>query len=313
MKHHLNIIAALWLLVSSCSSPQIMHGQSNPTQSNGNESATVSPPTKVSSEVLNLIAQREMVKLFAWGLDKNAGIKIAGLTEKNLLKVGYFKKTSDGYSADEKAIDYLKEEGHNSLLTKSGALNLNDITTDREAPFKSNIISTGSCQVHFILVWQAVARSLDSSNLVIGPVIEPGLRIVVTKDSEVISNTLIDEMNLSISGVFTRDMTGDGKKEYVLKDDESYEHIQIWRVGDDCTVKKIEFRDKDGQPDDIAARGLWLTRNRANGGYEIHAVYPEAITIKGKLYFEETVSTYRWDKRQTVYQKVKELKRLRKG
>jgi hypothetical protein len=314
MKCHWRIIPVLWLLVISCSHSRIDHDQTARNQSNADIKAPpiAKPRNEIDEETLNRIAQENGLRLFAWGVDEHSGIKLAGLDRKSRLSQAYLKKTDNGYST-EILEDYSLTKGHNTALVKSGALNLSDHITDREIPFTSNIISIGECQTHFVLVSQAVVRSLDSTNPVRGPVIEPALRIIVTTGSDVVSNNLIEQRNLSITEAFTRDVTGDRKKEYVLMDSESYEHLQIWRVEEGCSVKQIEFKDLDNQPGGISARGLWLERTRDNRGYEIHAIYPEPITIKNKVYIEETLSTYKWDKQQMVYKKVKEFKRIKKG
>lgn len=308
-------LALICILLGTCSSISCRreYDSRNRTQSVGQHEAEAqeqSGQTLDPELIAFLNNQTNPVKPFAWGLGINKDIILSGIDQQQKLKILVLKKADNSYVIDS-ITPRSSRVSHNQVITTSGRLNLSDFLPDDELAFKSDIISTGNCQTHFVLVWQALSRTLRDTPR--SPLPEVGVRVIVMKGMTLVANKSLGLRFPDVRRTIAGDINADGKKEYVLLDADNYSHIFIWAVQPDCRLKEIEFKDENDEPDDPAVRQLWIKREPRTSRYEVHAIGYEPITKREKVYWEKTISIYRWDRKEAVYRKVKSITKLEKN
>lgn len=254
------------------------------------------------------LQQSGIVRPFAWGTwlrSKDRGA-IVGIDQEGKLKTINFAMASDGrYSiAPSEAPHQLNE-----AIQTSGSLRLTELLPDSEFPFRSNIIRVGDCQVHFVLVWRALNRSFDHAYVL--DAID--LRIIVEKNSEVISNKNEEMTFFGVAQAFTDDINKDGRPDFIFLANDNYAHIYLWSVEKECNVTQLSFSEDGKLMRSVPGREILLKRDSSNGGYAIHARLMVPITKKEKDYWQVTESIYKWDLNEKVYNMVERFDRLERA
>ncbi len=253
----------------------------------------------------SLVRDEQIIRPFAWGSwdDNKKQGEIVGIDREGRLKSVLFAKTDVGYS-----LTAAREL--NKPISSSGRLNLREYLTDREFPFKSDIVEDGSCRVHFVLVRRALNRSFRKT-LVLQTI---DLRIIVERHSQVVSSEVQGfRMVVGLRQAFIKDINGDGAHDYVFVDEDNYKHIRVWSVQPDCTVKPIRFKEDHDLSTSVPGRELFLQQDRSGSGYSVHTRMFDPIIKNGRDYWEVTETVYTWDKEEAVYKKVKESTRIKRA
>jgi hypothetical protein len=249
--------------------------------------------------------QEQIVRPFAWGGTKEKSI-IVGVDAEDRLKVISFTKTADGYVIHQSE-PFPLPENHDTLIRMSDSLALQDYVTDREFPFKSDIIALENCQVHFVLVQRANERFLAGTS----PLTGIDMRVIAEKDNKVFSNELAGLLFFGLRKTLIKDINNDEKLDYVFIGEDTYQHIYLWTVDHDCAVKPLYFEEDGDLMQSVPGRDVFLRRDKSGRGYTIHTRLFVPIIENGKDYWQVTERVYRWDRRESVYKMVEKLSWLK--
>jgi hypothetical protein len=177
------VVLLVCLLLNSCplppnASPIQNRNVQQPVEKAQNEWIEEAPDPDLLE---SLVRHEQITRPFAWGSwdDNKEKGEIIGIDREGRLKSVLFDKTNVGYS-----LTAAREM--NAPISSSGGLNLREFLTDREFPFKSDIVEGESCRVHFVLVRRALNRSFRKT-LVLQTI---DLRIIVERHSQVVSSEL---------------------------------------------------------------------------------------------------------------------------
>jgi len=256
--------------------------------------------------LLSLLQQEQgILKPFAWGTwdEDGAKGKMIGIDQQGRLKNTDFAKTTDGYTVNKSELQHEMNEP----LKSSGRLNLEDYVTDREFPFRTDIITIGDCHAHFVLVWNALNRSLRKTSLLD----RLGVRIIVERDSQVISNEVDGIAYFGLHEAFVRDINGDGRQDFVVMGNDNYVNIHIWTLEPECIVKKIPFKEDDEVTSSVPGREVVLKPNKPGRGYAIHTRLSVPTVENGKDYWQVTERVYKWEDQESAYRMVKKFNWLK--
>lgn len=268
----------------------------NPAAANRVQQTADDLDEPLAAALLQILQEEYRIhKPFAWAASAPRRGRVFGIDTEGQLREFTFAETSNGYSVT--AVDALGR--WNKLVAKSGELLLRDYVSSLEFPFRSETISTQRCRAHFVLIWRAVNRSLRKTY----EIITLDLRVIVEKDGMVVSNKL--EGFVMVPGLrdaFAVDVNGDHSNDFVLIDRGNYDHVRIWEVGDDCTVKSIRFKENGDISVSLPGREVFLRRDASGPGFTVHAVMPDfGFDNQGNRRFRMTESVFRWDKEEGLY------------
>lgn len=245
-----------------------------------------------------LKSEQGIEKPFAWqswgGRVNDKGGTVVGIDQNGMLKIVEFTRTQDGYIV--KPAEYQHES--NARIRESGDIELTKLLPDTEFPFRSFIVSAGDCNVHFILLWQARNRSLNTRSVFLDAI---QLRIIVEKNGKIVSNKLEELLFLSLDKTLVEDVNKDGKRDFLVVGSNMITFVRIWTVGDDCAVKPLLFKEGDHFLESVRDKGLFVAKNKVSGVYDVHVTHYEPITKNRKVYYEVTETVYRWDSIELVY------------
>jgi hypothetical protein len=230
---------------------------------------------------------------WSWEGKKNRRT-IIGVGQKGNLKSVEAVETSNGY------VTKPSQSGHELSVRvwKSGDLELEKYLPDTEFPFKSFVVATGGCNVHFVLLWQALNRSFEKQSAFLNAI---NLRILVEQNGIVVSNKLQDLLFQSVDQTLVEDVNKDGKPDFLVIGFNRLRFVNIWTVGGSCSVAPLRFKEGDHLLESARDRDLFLRKNKATGRYDIHVIHREPITKNDRVYFEVTESVYQWDSPESVY------------
>jgi hypothetical protein len=138
-----------------------------------------------------------------------------------------------------------------------------------------------------------------------GPLTGIDIRIIVEKDSNVVSGGNAGVAFFGVRDSFVKDITGDGKQEYVFIGEDNYQHIRIWRIAADCTVVPIRFREGGDTVESVPGREIVLEPSRSHNDYAIHTRLSAPTVENGKDVWEVDEKVYSWDKQDLVFKLVK--------
>lgn len=279
----------------------------------GNRNTGSGPQTKTSvkgeealaPELITLLKQEAgILRPFAWREIRISEpiIEVVGIDEEERLINAIVIREGNQYRLKHHGV-YPLQETDNKYVEKSGLLQLRDYVPDTEFPFRSEILSSGDCQVHFILVQQALTRSFNTHE----SLTEVSVRIIIQKGTEVISNTLEGPLFLGVNKTLIRDINGDGKLDYLLIGSYKIQSMYLWTVENDCTVMHIRFGDKNDIQDYLEDNELFLKPD-SRGRCAIYSKNYEVLTKGWKV----TESKYEWDGQARIYRKIKESRKLEK-
>lgn len=255
-----------------------------------------------------LKTEQEIEKPFAWwsweGTEK--GGTVIGIDQEGRLKRVEFVRTNNGYIV--KPSEYVHEL--NSPIQRSGDLELEKYFSDAEFPFRSFVVSAEHCNVHFILLWQALNRSFEerSKNSVYLDAIQ--LRVMVEKDGMIISNKLEELLFGRLDQTLSQDVNKDGKLDFLVMGSNMSTFVRIWTVAEGCSVKTLLFREGDHLMESVWDKGVSLTKNKISGAYDIHVTHYEPITKNGRPFLDVRETVYRWDPLELVYKATETHERL---
>lgn len=258
-------------------------------------------------ELLDLLRREEhIVRPFAWGGPREKGL-VAGIDQQGKLKTVRFRKTKQGY-----AVDRIEEEPNKEVrrVEESGSLFLGDLLSEREFPFRSDIVIVGRCRVHFVLVLRAVERSLvrDLYRLT-----EVNLRIITETDSGIVSSGPERFGFFSLQEASTIDLNSDGRCDYLVIGQDNYKHLYAWTVTDNCAAESMLFEigDKTQSLSSISARDLFVRTNQDGRALTVHTVESELMRKKENDFWQITETVYKWDKQKSVFKELKQFVSLK--
>lgn len=308
------ILLLLCFLTSSCRLPAST-AQSDGALDRGpaKQSEDVEAEEPLDPILLDLLQQQQQImKPFAWGGPREAGIVI-GIDEHDRLKTIHFGKTEAGYKI-RKSEPFRSLENQSIRMKKSGSLALQGHLTEREFPFKADVITMERCQVHFVVVERALVRSLRNTQ---SPLTAIDVKIIVARDSNVVSS---DNAGLSFFGVgaaFLTDINGDGMQDYVFIGEDNSKFIYIWTVEPNCAVKPVLFEFEDNNRPvterSVSGRELFLRTDKSTGGSTVHTRSSAPYIENGAFYWRKTESVYKWQRQESHYRRVKQFTWLEKS
>ncbi|MEK6410971.1 MAG: hypothetical protein AABN34_28960 [Acidobacteriota bacterium] len=310
----LYIALLVCLLLNSCSLPEgaskTQHRDAHSPGEQSQDRQIEEPLDPILSALLRQAQQ--IVKPFAWGAfgGNEERYEVVGIDPEGKLKSIIFTKRAGGYVI-ERAGTFAERE--DALIQSSGSLHLQDLLSDREFPFKSDILTVQDCKVHFVFVWRALNRSFHRRSFLAGI----DLRIIVERDLRVVSNELAGLSLFGVREAFVTDINGDGKQDYVFIGEDNSKFIYVWTLERNCVVKPILFQFKDDNRSVteryVSGRGLFLRADKSTGGYTVHTRSFEPHIKNGTFYWKITESVYKWERRQSLFKKVKESTWLEKS
>lgn len=242
--------------------------------------------------------EQGIIKPFAWerfgGKDKEKGGTVIGIDQNGSLQEVNF------FSAAGKYIIKPSQNNHklNIPIKESGGIELLNYLPDTEFPFKSFIVSKGNCNVHFILLWQALNRSFEKRSAFLDAI---NLRIIVEKDGMVVLNELKSLLFEKLDQAIVEDVNKDGKPDFLVVGSNMSTYLKIWTVGEDCDVKPQLFKEGDHLLESVNDKGLSLSQNKISGAYDVRLTHYEPITKGNRVYFEVTETVYQWDVKESIY------------
>ena len=246
---------------------------------------------------------------FAWerwgGRAREKGGTVIGIDQQGMLKEVDFLTTDGGYIV--KPSEHIHEL--NVPIQKSGALELEKYLPNTEFPFRSLIVRAGGCNVHFILLWQALNRSFEKRSVFLDTI---DLRIIVEKEGIILLNKLERLLFLSLDLALAEDVNKDGKPDFLVVGSNMITFVRIWTVGEDCEVKPLLFKEGDHFLESVRDKGLSVSKNEVSGTYDVHVTHYEPVTKDSRAYIEVTEMVYRWDSVESVY-KIAETHRWLKS
>ena len=245
-----------------------------------------------------------LIQPFAWGSRNGVG-SVVGIDEEGKLVRVTFANEGGNYVVKEVA-PYSVKEGENRLLERSGSLELKTYLTDREFPFKSDIVSFGDCKIHFVLVHEALSRSFNGTYLSLTDV---RLREITERQSQEISTFQEGPLSLTAEQTLVADINGDGNQDYVFIGSDMAMSIRIWTVFPDCTVKRIYFREGGHLAESEENKEVLLQLDQATGIYTVHSKDYLVARRNRQEFWKVTEMVYEWDAKESVYKKVKTLRR----
>lgn len=268
------------------------------------QSVDVEPEEPLDPALLILLQREQRIVVpFAWGGPKQKGIVI-GIDEDEKLKTVYFGKTDTGYVILNSQPFRLLENQF-PRIKKSGLVDVQNYLADREFPLKADVISMEHCQVHFIAIERALSRSLRNA---VSPLTATDVRIIVEKDSKVISSENAALTFFGVREAFVTDINGDGNRDYVFVGEDNSKFIYVWTVEANCTVKPMLFQfEEDRRPVTeryVSGGDVFLTPDKATGGYTVHTRSSEPYVEKGTFFWRITESVYQWQSQQKLYKRV---------
>ena len=310
--HYIALLVCL--LLNSCSLPdgarKTQHGYGH-SPSEQSQDRQVEEP--LDSKLSALLRQaQQIVKPFAWGAfgGNEERYEVVGIDPEGKLKSVIVAKRAGGYVI-ERAGTFAERE--DALIQSSGSLHLQDFLSDREFPFKSDILTAQDCKVHFVFVWRALNRSLHRRSFLA----RIDFRIIVERDFRVVSNDLAGLSLFGVREAFVTDVNGDGKQDYVLIGEDNSKFIYVWTVERNCGVKPMLFEFEDANRPvterSVSGRELFLRPDRSTGGNTIHTRSSEPHIEHGTFYWRITESVYKWERQRSLYKRVKQSTRLEKS
>ncbi len=303
MKNKMHIVILMGFVLCACSLRQSgakYQDSTRDTSSIFSQESKADEP--LDPEFLDLLKREEHILTpFAWSsLKGSKPVKeVIGIDEDKHLRRILYTSEGERYNIIESS---LYPQGHNeyTLIETSGTLNLQDYVSNWEFPFRSNVLESEGCRVHFIQVLQALKRSLSEEY---PPLTTIGLRVIIEKlGSGVISNNLEGSLSLGVKETFVKDINRDKKQDYIMIFSDMSDEIYIWTL-DGCTVKHINFKEDDNILTSVGAREVFLQLD-TDGTYTIHTREYEPITKHKRFYWEITEDIYRWNKKEFVFNRV---------
>lgn len=301
------------VLLNSCS---LVHrastAQNRNVQSSVEQSKDVELEEPLDPALVSLLQEQQIKKPFAWGLwsktQETGGV--IGINNNGELQRINFTRAPDGKYAITPS-----EAPHelSQCIETSGSLDIRHLVPDSEFPFKSNVLTSGDCNIHFILVWRALNRSLHETQLL--DAID--VRIIVERNSQVISNESEKKAFFGVAAAYLKDINNDQRQEYVFIGDDNSKHLYVWTADTDCTVTSILFEsevEKEKTTDkSVSGKELFLGLDKRRRTYDIHTRSSEPYIKNGVFYWSVTESVYVWQKRERLYKKAREFSRRDKA
>lgn len=256
-------------------------------------------PTKLSDLLKGEVG---MVRPMAWARPYSPAdsLSIAGVTGDDKLVVVRATWIGDSYSLGAPQPVYLMDEsGQYPMIRESGDLKLDAYLTERDFPFKSDIVKQDKCIVHFLLDWQATNRSLEANPSPLGLI---NLRVIVETNGSVLRNYVQEFGALGVNVVFTEDLTGLGQSDYGIIDVEGNSRaIRIWSILDDCSVKPLDFIEDGQRDDETPGRAIFVNREGGSAGATIHRQMSEPVVNKPGVSWRVTDDQFRWDRKADAF------------
>ncbi|MEK6302573.1 MAG: hypothetical protein AABO41_17820 [Acidobacteriota bacterium] len=247
--------------------------------------------------------EQQIVKPFAWGAFGGIDEKyqVVGIDKDGRLKAVILAKGASGYQVVRSGPH---AERQDVLIDHSGSLRLADLQPDEEFPFRSDVLTLEDCEVHFVLSWRALNRSFRKRSFLTGI----DVRIIVKKDSKIVSNERAGFSFFGFREPLKKDINRDGKMDYVFVGQDNSNSICIWTLEPDCTVKPILFEFKEeGTPIRercVSGRELFLKPDKQSGSEDVHIRWSESYVENGRPYWRIAEDVYKWDSRDGVYRKA---------
>ena len=250
--------------------------------------------------------QQGIARPFAWqpwgGRESAKGGSVIGIDQMGRLKIVDFSRTTDGYTV--KPAEY--EHKLRDPIEVSGNIELKKLLPDTEFPFQSFIVKANRCNVHFILVWESLNRSLEKRTVFLDAI---NIRMIVETEGTIASNTRENLLFLSLDQALTDDVNQDGKMDLLLMGSNMSTIIRIWTVEEACSIKPLQFKEGNKLLDSLADKGLKIIKSK-NGAYDVVETHYEPIMQNGRHLLEVTESTYQWDRSELVYRRIKTNRRI---
>jgi hypothetical protein len=296
-----NLLAVSLCALLTCCNPRQMANTAHSQNANKSESTSAnSLVEQFGDEQLwdQLNREQGIEKPFAWerwgGKGREKGGTVIGIDQKGTLKEFDFFRTDGGYVVKP------SEPIHklNVPIRGSGDLELTKYLPDTEFPFRAFVVPGDGCNVHFVLVWQALNRSFEKRSLFLDAI---HLRVIVEKDGMVVSNGLQELLFETLGQTLAEDVNKDGRPDFLVIGSNMSTSVRIWTVAEGCVVKTLLFREGDHFLESVGDKGLSISKNKKSGAYDVRVTHYEPITKDGRVYFEVTETIYQWDPSESVY------------
>ncbi|HKV37939.1 MAG TPA: hypothetical protein VJX67_01910 [Blastocatellia bacterium] len=245
---------------------------------------------------------RGIVAPFAWRGLMDGELEVIGMDERDKLARVLVANPRGPYKLGPSEPYPAATGGHTPtvpalMIRQSGSLDLRSYVTDRDFPFRSDIIGSGNCRAHFILEHRAVLRSFK---LFSSPE-EIDLRIIVEAAGRVVLNRLETLGALGVVSLVVKDVNGDGLADYALTVADNSDHLHIWTLRHDCTVDRLRFIEDGPGEDELVGIPVFIDYNARGRGSTIHSQMSEPVLRRTGQYWGVTDTAFRWDKSKNAF------------
>jgi len=215
----------------------------------------------------------DAARIFAWGGAKDDGC-VAWVDTKGHLQNGCFTKTDDRYEITSQSRDLR----FMTVQTDQGSYA--EYLQDTELPVRADLMEYAGFRATVVLLWRARMRCFSGDPDDKGEETWPGLRVVISRGSTIVSNTTIDFDYEYPSEVLIDDVNRDGIKDYVFSAGFQSSSLRIWTLTNSGIFQPMAFIEKGSneREDFLEDRSVSLEKDK-NLSYSIDVSGPSGRRI----------------------------------
>lgn len=231
--------------------------------------------------------QHDVVRTFAWCGSESKG-RVMWVDSKGHLESVSFTKNATGYQFTD--VQESQPRPFTTVLDQKELASVSEYLSNDEFPVKADTLELADCKARVILLWRAERDSLnDRDNMC--DLARPGLRIIVSRGTTVVSNVTYDLKYSAPHQILVDDVNGDGIKDYVFIGHSS-PVIYLWTLRSSCVFEPLMFiEDSDGakeRSEFLEGRGIKVRK-------EQNATYSILVWSKVPFRAEYAEHLFRWD------------------
>lgn len=303
-KSRLQLVFLLCLfLITSCCSITKKHqvvqekGGAQPGNIQASKNSEPHNPYQYVDPLLTQILQEQydMKRLFAWSGPESNG-RVMWLDNHMKLQSSSFIKNKNEYNflsgigGDDQPFKKILDEKELGPEAK--------YLPDTDLPVQVDTLETGECQAKIIFLWRAAQRKFDIDDD-IRDLAWPGLRVIVTKKTTMISSKAYDFEMILPQDILVADINGDGKKDYAFTGGMQSTNLYIWTLTNSCKFQPlpflIEYEGTKRREKYLNSQGVDIKKE--GSGYTIHTSNKVFLT---QVYKEEI---YKWNPTKKAFVK----------
>ncbi len=235
--------------------------------------------------VAALKGEYDIERIFSWAGSETDG-RIMWADHQGTLRSATFIKDRGEYQFLQSDKDR-RDNPWSRVLAPSALAPLLQYLSDAEFPVRVDTIKVGDCTARVILLWRAENRQLTADPSGDRTLALPGIRVVLSKGAELLSNSAIKFQCLLPHEVLVEDVNNDGVNEYCFIGAVG-SVIYTWTLTDSCSLQALDFIEDGERTEFLEGDRVDIARGDS-GRYSIH------IWRKAQFKTQYTEEVYRWD------------------